>query len=62
MSDTGASVNKNKEFSIEIPEDDSRATVNLSLTASDKKKLKLIAMKQNITVSKLIHNFIEQYC
>lgn len=40
--------------------EDKRTTLSLSLTVSDKKKLKLMAMEQDITIAALIHGWIAE--
>ncbi len=39
-----------------------RVTMNIALSVSDKKKLKLAAMEKSVTVSRLIHDWIESGC
>ena len=43
-----------------INEEGIRTTLSLSLTTSDKKKLKLMALDQDITIAGLIHNWINE--
>lgn len=43
-----------------MPVDDKRTTLSLSLTLSDKKKLKLMAMEQDTTIAALIHGWIAE--
>ncbi len=38
-----------------------RTTLSLSLTVSDKKKLKMMAMEQDTTIAALIHGWIAEH-
>lgn len=40
--------------------DEKRTTLSLSLTVSDKKALKLMALEQNTTIAAIIHEWIQE--
>ena len=42
-------------------EDEKRTTLSLSLTVSDKKALKLMAMEQETTIAAIIHGWIQEH-
>lgn len=42
-------------------EDEKRTTLSLSLTVSDKKALKLMAMEQETTIAAIIHGWIAEH-
>ena len=42
-------------------DDEKRTTLSLSLTVSDKKKLKMMAMEQNTTIAAIIHGWIAEH-
>ena len=41
--------------------DEKRTTLSLSLTVSDKKALKLMAMEQETTIAAIIHGWIQEH-
>ena len=41
--------------------DEKRTTLSLSLTVSDKKALKMMAMEQETTIAAIIHGWIAEY-
>ena len=41
--------------------EEKRTTLSLSLTVSDKKKLKMMAMEQDTTIAALIHGWIAEH-
>ena len=41
--------------------EEKRTTLSLSLTASDKKALKMIALEQDTTIAAIIHEWIAEY-
>lgn len=41
--------------------DEKRTTLSLSLTVSDKKALKLMAMEQETTIAAIIHRWIQEH-
>ncbi|MGN8644218.1 hypothetical protein ACTQZR_12835 [Catenibacterium mitsuokai] len=41
--------------------EEERTTLSLSLTVSDKKKLKMLAMENDTTIASIIHGWIEAY-
>lgn len=41
--------------------EEERTTLSLSLTVSDKKKLKMLAMENDTTIASIIHGWIEEY-
>ena len=41
--------------------DEKRITLSLSLTVSDKKKLKMMAMEQDTTIAALIHEWVQEH-
>lgn len=41
--------------------EEKRTTLSLSLTVSDKKKLKMMAMEQETTIAAIIHGWIAEY-
>lgn len=41
--------------------DEKRTTLSLSLTVSDKKALKLMALEQNTTIAAMIHEWIQEH-
>lgn len=54
-------VNKyNKVISKKTIEEE-RTTLSLSLTVSDKKKLKMLAMENDTTIASIIHGWIEEH-
>lgn len=54
---------KKIEMSVAEPaaEDEKRTTLSLSLTVSDKKALKLMAMEQETTIAAIIHGWIQEH-
>lgn len=41
--------------------DEKRTTLSLSLTVSDKKALKLMALEQNTTIAAIIHEWVQEH-
>lgn len=41
--------------------EEERTTLSLSLTVSDKKKLKMLAMENDTTIASIIHEWIEEH-
>ena len=41
--------------------DEERTTLSLSLTVSDKKALKLMALEQNTTIAAIIHEWVKEH-
>lgn len=39
-----------------------KTTINLSITAEDKKRLKMHALKEDKTVSEILHDWIDRFC
>ncbi len=46
---------------VEPAVEEKRTTLSLSLTVSDKKKLKMMAMEQDTTIAALIHGWIAEH-
>ncbi|MBC5787087.1 hypothetical protein [Clostridium facile] len=47
--------------SVAAEPEEKRTTLSLSLTVSDKKKLKLMAMEQDTTIAAIIHGWIAEH-
>lgn len=44
-----------------VADDEKRTTLSLSLTVSDKKALKMMAMEQETTIAAIIHEWIQEH-
>jgi hypothetical protein len=50
-----------KTVSADMPENEKRTTLSLSLTVSDKKALKMMAAKRETTIAAIIHGWIAEH-
>lgn len=59
--DRRAGKNKGAIVSSDAASDEKRTTLSLSLTASDKKALKLMALEKNTTMAAIIHEWVQEH-
>ena len=45
----------------DTPADEKRTTLSLSLTVSDKKALKMMALKRETTIAAIIHEWVQEH-
>ena len=50
-----------KAVAADAPEGEKRTTLSLSLTASDKKALKMMAAERDTTIAAIIHEWVQEH-
>lgn len=59
--DREAEQKKMENAVVDMPSDERRTTLSLSLTVSDKKALKMMAVERETTIAAIIHEWIAEH-
>ena len=59
--DREAEQKKIENAAVDMPSDERRTTLSLSLTVSDKKALKMMAVERETTIAAIIHEWVQEH-